>query len=631
MAEEQNNSRPIRRMGGPGGRRGPMIAEKPKDFKKAMSKLLLYCRRFIPLTIVAIVFASVSSIVSLIGPGKIKDLTNVMTVAVQSGSAIDIDFVANIALILGMLYVGSAILNYLQAFIMISVTQRISYSLRNDISRKINLLPLKYLDNSPHGDTLSRITNDVDAIASNLNNCIASLTSSIVLLVGCLVMMFVTNWILAICAVVASLISFVFVSIVVSKSQKYFARQQKELGDVNGYIEEVFTGHTIVKVCNAKDQCKKEFSESNEKLYVCSWKAQFFSGLMGPIMQFMGNFGFVVVCIVGAVLCVNGQIGIGTIAAFIIYIRLFSNPLSSIGQSLTSLQTVAACSERVFELLEEAELADESGKVIALDPTKVKGSVEFRHVNFGYSRDVPIIKDFSVKIKAGDKVAIVGPTGAGKTTLVNLLMRFYEVDSGDILIDGVNIKDITRENVHEIFSMVLQDSWIFNNTIKANIVYDETGISDEKVIKACKDVELYHLIKTLPKGIYTELNEDSKISVGQRQLLTIARAMVLDAPMLILDEATSSVDTRTELVIQRAMDRLMKKRTSFVIAHRLSTIKNADLILVLDKGNIVEQGTHKELLKKDGFYAELYRASFNEHAENIEPEMRRGRNVQKSF
>ena len=617
MAERQTNSRPpMRRMGGPGGRRGPMIVEKPKDFKKAMGKLLRYCKRFIPWTIVAVIFACASSVVSLIGPSKIKDLTNVMTVAVQNGSAIDIDFVVNIALILGILYVGSALLNYMQAFIMISVTQRISYSLRNDISKKINRLPLKYLDNSPHGDTLSRVTNDVDAISSNLNNCIASLTSSIVLLVGCLIMMFITNWVLAICAVMASLISFLLVSIVVSKSQKYFAKQQSELGDVNGYIEEIFTGHTVVKVCNAKDICKKEFSESNEKLYVCSWKAQFFSGLMGPIMQFMGNFGFVVVCIVGAALCVNGQISIGTIAAFIIYIRLFSSPLSSIGQSLTSLQTVAACSERVFDLLEETELEDESQKVIALDPEQVRGNVEFRHVNFGYNKDVPIIKDFSVKVKAGDKVAIVGPTGAGKTTLVNLLMRFYEVDSGDILIDGVNTRDMTRENVHEIFSMVLQDSWIFNNTIKANIVYDNASITDEKVLKVCRDVELYHLIKSLPKGINTELTEDTSMSVGQKQLLTIARAMVVDAPMLILDEATSSVDTRTELVIQRAMDKLMKNRTSFVIAHRLSTIKNADLILVLDKGNIVEQGTHKELLAKNGFYADLYRASFNDNTES---------------
>lgn len=596
-------------------RHGPRAIGKPKNFKKAMLTLYKYCKRYMPLMFIAITFAAVSSIIALIGPDKIKQITNAITIAVQTNTLIDMEFITTTALLLGILYVGSALLSYLQSYIMASVTQKIAYNLRKDISNKINKLPLKYLDSNPYGDVLSRVTNDVDSVSFNLENCIATLVSSLVLLLGCVVMMFITNWILAICAITSSLIGFAIMSVIVKKSQKYFVRQQRELGDINGYIEEVFTGHTIVKVSNAKDKCIKEFEDENSKLYTSSWKSQFYSGLMGPLMGFIGNFGFVVVCIVGSILCVNGNVDIGTIAAFIIYTRLFSNPLSNIGQSATNLQTVAASSERVFELLDEKELEDESYKKLYLNPKTIRGDVEFRNVNFGYNKDVPIIKNFSAKISAGQKVAIVGPTGAGKTTIVNLLMRFYEVESGDILIDGVNIKDLTRENVHELFSMVLQDSWVFNSTVRENIVYGNTNVSNEMVENVLKEVELFHYVKSLPNGMDTLLTENTSMSVGQKQLLTIARAMIQNSSMLILDEATSSVDTRTELQIQRAMDKLMEKRTSFVIAHRLSTIKNADLILVLKQGNIIEKGNHQQLLEQNGFYAELYKASFNDNPE----------------
>lgn len=603
-----------RRMGGGFGR-GPMIGEKPKNFKKAMSELLRYCKRFIAPTIVAVLFACGGSIISIIGPSKIKDITNEISFALEKNVAINTSLVFKIGLVLAILYVLGALLSYFQSFIMATVTQKISFSLRRDISKKVNKLPLKYLDGVAYGDTLSRITNDVDSVSSNLNNCVASLVSSIVLFVGCLVMMFVINWVLAFCAIASTLLGFLFMRIIVTRSQKYFKRQQDELGNLNGFIEETYTGHTVVKVSNAKDACMKEFQDSNEKLYACSWKAQFFSGLMGPLMQFMGNLSFVVVCIVGSVFCARGELDIGTIVAFIIYVRLFSSPLSTIGQSATSLQTIAAASERVFEILNETEMEDESHKTKWLDPKDIKGDVEFRNVCFGYLKDVPVIKNFSATIKRGQKIAIVGPTGAGKTTIVNLLMRFYEINSGDIFIDGINIKELSRENVHELFSMVLQDTWIFDSTIRGNIVYDKPNVTDEQVVEVCKEAELYHLVKSLPKGIHTQLGENSTMSVGQRQLLTIARAMIQNAPMLILDEATSSVDTRTEVQIQKAMDKLMKGRTSFVIAHRLSTIKNADKILVLKDGNIIEQGTHKELMKKQGFYAELYEASFSKDAE----------------
>ena len=585
-----------------------MANEKAKDFKGSIKKLIKYCRPLMPLIIFAVILAFSSSILSIIGPDKLKDMTNEITMGLMS--KINLNKIKSIALLLVNFYSASFIFNYFQGFIMSTVTQKFSKKLRTEISIKINKLPLKYFDDNSYGDILSRVTNDVDTLGQTMNQSIGTLVSSLTMFLGSLFMMFHTNAIMAITAIVSTIIGFALMAVILSKSQKYFNAQQKQLGILNGHIEEMYSGHNVVKAYNGTNESKKKFDEYNNALYESAWKSQFLSGLMPVIMGFIGNFGYVAVCIVGAMLSMNSSISIGVIVAFMIYIRLFTNPLSQIAQAATSLQSAAAASERVFEFLDEEELADESNKTKVLEKDQVKGNISFEHVKFGYDTDKLIIKDFSAKAKAGEKIAIVGPTGAGKTTLVNLLMRFYEINSGDIKIDGVSTKDLTRDNIHKLFCMVLQDTWLFNGTIKDNIIYNNPNVTLDEVKKACQTVGLDHFIKTLPHGYDTVVGDTDSLSSGQKQLLTIARGMIEDAPFLILDEATSSVDTRTEELVQKAMDKLTKGRTSFIIAHRLSTIKNADLILVMKEGNIVEQGNHEELIKKNGFYAELYNSQF---------------------
>ena len=522
----------------------------------------------------------------------------------------NMDKIKSISLFLVILYVLSALFTFIQSILMTDVANKFAKKLRSNISKKINKLPLKYFDKNLSGDILSRVTNDVDTIAQSMNQSLASLVSSVTLFIGSIIMMFYTNYIMALTAILSSLIGFVFMIKILSKSQKYFTARQVELGKLNGHIEEIYSGLNVVKVYNGKNESDKKFDELNKSVYECNRKSQFLSGLMMPIMNFIGNFGYVAVCIVGALLVSKDMITFGVIIAFITYVRLFTNPLSQIAQGLTSLQSTAAASERVFEFLEEPELEKENVTKM-LDKAKAKGEVEFNHVKFGYDSDKIIIRDFNAKIKPGQKVAIVGPTGAGKTTMVNLLMRFYEINSGDIKIDGVNIKDLSRENIHDLFTMVLQDTWLFNGTVKENIVYNNENVTDEEVIDVCKKVGVHHFIKTLPNGYDSVLSDIDSVSSGQRQLLTIARGMIDHKPLLILDEATSNVDTRTEELVQKAMDKLSEGKTSFIIAHRLSTIKNADLILVMKDGNIIEQGNHDELIKENGFYANLYNSQFD--------------------
>ena len=522
----------------------------------------------------------------------------------------NMDKIKSISLFLVILYVLSALFTFIQSILMTDVANKFAKKLRSNISKKINKLPLKYFDRNLSGDILSRVTNDVDTIAQSMNQSLASLVSSVTLFIGSIIMMFYTNYIMALTAILSSLIGFVFMIKILSKSQKYFTARQVELGKLNGHIEEIYSGLNVVKVYNGKNESDKKFDELNKRVYECNRKSQFLSGLMMPIMNFIGNFGYVAVCIVGALLVSKDMITFGVIIAFITYVRLFTNPLSQIAQGLTSLQSTAAASERVFEFLEEPELEKEN-VTKTLDKAKAKGEVEFNHVKFGYDSDKIIIKDFNAKIKPGQKVAIVGPTGAGKTTMVNLLMRFYEINSGDIKIDGVNIKDLSRENIHDLFTMVLQDTWLFNGTVKENIVYNNENVTDEEVIDVCKKVGVHHFIKTLPNGYDSVLSDIDSVSSGQRQLLTIARGMIDHKPLLILDEATSNVDTRTEELVQKAMDKLSEGKTSFIIAHRLSTIKNADLILVMKDGNIIEQGNHDELIRENGFYANLYNSQFD--------------------
>ena len=514
------------------------------------------------------------------------------------------------AIILGIIYLLNSIFGYAEGIIMAYVGIGYARKLRSDISHKINKLPLRYFDSHEAGDILSRVTNDVDTIGINISDAVTSLVTNVTLFLGSIIMMFVTNWIMALTAIASSIIGFALSFMLLKISQKYFVQRQKELGNLNGHIEEIYSGHSVVKSYNGEVEALKEFNKINDRLYECNRKSQFLSGIMQPIMSFIGNFGYVMVCVVGALLVMNNYITFGVIVAFMIYVRLFTNPLSRIAQSLTTLQSVGAAGERVFEFLEEVELSDESNIKSKLDRDNVKGNIEFKNIKFGYSEDKTIIKNFTASVKSGDKIAIVGPTGAGKTTMVNLLMKFYEIDEGDILIDGVSIKDLTRSNIHELFDMVLQDTWLFEGSVRENLVFNNKGITDDDLWKVCKNVGIDHFIKTLPKGLGASVGDSNTISSGQKQLLTIARGMIEDAPFLILDEATSNVDTRTEELVQKAMDKLSEGKTSFIIAHRLSTIKNADLILVMDEGNIVEQGTHEDLLKKNGFYAKLYNSQF---------------------
>lgn len=583
-------------------------AEKPKDFKKAVKSMIRYLDKYLPAIIVALILAALSSVLSIIGPNRLSDLTDVITDGIVTG--IDFGKVGQIALFLLIIYLFSAAFNYIQNFIMVTVSNNFAKDLRDKISFKINKLPLKYFDTHSYGDVLSRVTNDVDTINFSMHQSLGTLVAATTLLIGSVIMMFVTNWILAITAIVASLIGFSFMFLILGKSQKYFDQRQVELGNLNGHIEEIYSSHNVVKAYNGNKDASNTFDTLNKNVFTCDRMSQFLSGLMQPIMYFIGNFGYVCVCVVGAILTMNGHISFGVIVAFIMYVRLFTSPLSQIAQGMTSLQSTAAASERVFEFLEEEEMEDESALTKKLNPKKVKGNIEFKHVKFGYNLDKTIIKDFNCKVKPGEKIAIVGPTGAGKTTMVNLLMKFYNINDGDILIDGVSVKNLTRENIHDLFIMVLQDTWLFSGTIRDNIKYNKDKVSDEMIMKALETVGVDHFVKSLPGVLNYEVKDNDSVSQGQKQLLTIARGMIKDAPFLILDEATSSVDTRTEELVQKAMDKLTEGRTSFIIAHRLSTIKNADLILVMNEGNIIEQGNHDELMKQNGFYAELYNSQF---------------------
>ena len=672
MNNKENNNPPKRG-------RGPVF-EKPKNFKEAIKRLFKELKVFKTLIIISLLLASLGSILSIVSPDRLKDLTNEISkglmvntnnieklnkkISVKMTNPYDTsNIVINnvtinyedqmkyvsvlskydknskvedmykemdnlpesikeviepkmnmnkiklITLFLLGLYLLSALFNYIEQIIMTNVSNKFANKLRGDISKKINRLPLKYFDNHQNGDIMSRVTNDVDQIAQSMNQSLATLVSSVTLFIGSIIMMFHTNGIMALTAIFSSLFGFVFMALVLKKSQKYFTARQKELGNLNGHIEEVYSGLTIIKTYNAKDIVNKKFDEYNKKVYDANRKSQFLAGLMQPMMGFIGNFGYVCVCIVGALLVQKSKISFGVIVAFISYVRLFTSPLSQMAQSMNMLQSTTAASERVFEFMDEEELPNEKG-LKSLDISKVKGEIEFKNVSFRYDgNEKDTIKNFSAKVKPGEKIAIVGPTGAGKTTMVNLLMKFYEITSGDITIDNTSIKDLTRENIHDLFTMVLQDTWLFNGTVKENIKYNKKA-SDEKVKEVCKVVGLDHFIKTLPNTYDSEISDNDSVSSGQRQLLTIARGMIENSPFLILDEATSNVDTRTEELVQKAMDELTKGKTSFIIAHRLSTIKNADLILVMKDGNIIEQGNHNELMKKNGFYADLYNSQF---------------------
>ena len=580
--------------------------EKPKNVKSSMLELLRYLKPWYKPIVISLIFSLVGTLLTVIAPDKLADLTNNISDGLQTG--IDMDLIIKSILIILAIYISANLVTCAASYIMITVMQKLAWSMRTSISQKINKLPLKFFDKVTVGDVLSRITNDVDTISSALNSSITTLVQAVVQFVGVTIIMFATSGRLALTAIGSSILGFVLMFFIVSRSRKYFRQQQQNLGDMNGHVEEMYSGHNIVRAYGATAQSKKEFDRINDNLYNSAWKSQFFSGMLMPLMGFVGNLGYVAVCIVGATLTMSGAIRFGTVIAFISYVKLFTNPLSQISQAVSSLMSAGAAGERVFGFLAEEEMPDDSGCTAHID--HVRGKVEFENVRFGYDADKPIIHDFSADIEPGQKVAIVGYTGAGKTTMVNLLMRFYELWSGQIKIDGVPVSEMRRSDVHAMFGMVLQDTWLFDGTYRENIAYGKPGVTDEQVEAACKLVGLDHYIKTLPKGYDTELNDRSSLSAGQRQLLTIARAMVENAPMIILDEATSSVDTRTEVLVQKAMDRLARGRTSFVIAHRLSTIRDADLILVMDKGDIVESGTHEQLLGKGGLYKELYTSQF---------------------
>lgn len=595
-----------RKVGMPARRRTGQTGEKPKNFKSAIGKLLAWCKPFVPIIIIALVCDMVGVVLRLIGPEQLRKITNILTEGLLG--EIDMDGIMSVIVLLAILYIAGAVLGYVTSLIMTVVTQKVNKGLRSSISSKINRLPVSYFQSTTTGDVLSRVTNDVDTIGETLQRSIASLISSVTMFIGSVVMMFYTNGIMALVAIASSLIGFALMSVIMKRTQKYFTARQKWLGEMNGHVEEVYTGQRVVKLFGAEGREKKTFDRLNSEMRDANWKSQFLSGLMQPIMGFVGNFGYVAVCVTGAILTMNGKTDFGVIVAFMVYVRQFTSPLSQLAQAMTSLQSTAAASERVFDFLEAPEMEDESDKPVVL--SNVKGEVEFDHVKFGYTPDKVIIHDFSEHVLPGQKVAIVGPTGAGKTTMVNLLMKFYELDGGEIRIDGVPTSQMKRENVHDLFGMVLQDTWLFEGTVRENLCYGKENIPDEQLKAACKAVGLMHYIESLPQGFDTVLDDKTSLSAGQKQLMTIARAMIEDAPMLILDEATSSVDTRTELQIQQAMETLTEGRTSFVIAHRLSTIKNSDKILVMRDGDIVESGTHDKLLKLNGFYAQLYNSQF---------------------
>ena len=585
--------------------------QKRKVKKGTLKKLITYARPFFPAIIISMIAVAGATILQIISPEIIRNLINEISKAMLPPEFLmNYGKVVEFIIILIVFYVLAMLLNMLQNYIMASVTEKLTYRLRNQLASKINKVPLKYFDGTSHGDTISRFTNDVDVIGQTLNQSLATFVAAIVMFLGTMLMMFITSPILAVVAILSSFIGFVIIGVIMAKSQKYFTSQQEEMGNLNGYIEEIYSNQNIIKVYNASQESEESFKSINHKLYKTGWKSQFLSGLMMPLMSFIGNFGYLSVVIVGALLVYNKNYDYGIIIAFVMYVRLFTNSLVQMAQASNNFQRTKAASERVFDFLEEEELAKEDQKDQVIN--EPKGHVVFKDVNFSYEPEKPIINNFSAEIKPGQKVAIVGPTGAGKTTIINLLMRFYEIDSGSIYIDGINTQDVTRENVHAQFGMVLQDTWIFEGTVLENIVYSQEGITRDEVKEACKKLGLHHFIRTLPNSYETVLTEKTSLSEGQKQIVTIARAMIKNAPLLILDEATSSVDTRTELIVQKAMDQLMEGRTSFIIAHRLSTIKNADLILVMKNGDIIEKGNHEELLKINGFYAELYNSQFED-------------------
>lgn len=605
MNNKNEISRPPRM--GPG--RGPRPVEKAKDFKSAIKRLFSELKIFKILIIISIVLAILSAVLSISAPDRLSELTDKISEGLMG--TMDMPEIKRIAIGIGLLYICSAIFNFIQSILMTDVANKFAKSLRKRISIKINKLPLRYFDKNSTGDILSRITNDIDTIAQSMNQSLGTLVSSITLFLGSIIMMFYTNWIMAITAIFSSMLGFVLMFVILGRSQKYFLARQTELGKLNGHIEEIYSGLNVVKVYNGKKESNIKFDELNKNVYEANRKSQFLSGLMHPIMGFIGNLGYVAVCIVGALLTMNEIISFGVIVAFITYVRLFTNPLNQIAQAMTSLQSTAAASERVFEFLDEQEMPNQNSIKKQLKKEDVKGKIEFENIVFQYdNNDKPTIKNFSAVAEPGQKVAIVGPTGAGKTTMVNLLMKFYDIDSGDIKIDGISTKELTRENIHGLFTMVLQDTWLFEGTVKENIAYNHENVTDEQIEEVCKYVGVDHFIRTLPHGYNSKLSNNESVSAGQRQLLTIARAMIQKTPFLILDEATSNVDTRTEELVQKAMDKLMKGKTSFIIAHRLSTIKNADLILVMKDGNIIEQGKHEELIEQKGFYADLYNSQF---------------------
>ncbi|MCM1403902.1 MAG: ABC transporter ATP-binding protein/permease [Prevotella sp.] len=608
---EQTRRTPRRGFGGSRGR----VAEKPKNFKQALKNMLIYLKPFLPAVIVAVILAVVSSILSIVGPNQISELSNQILVGVPTNfnpqpDPINMDIVLRIAITLLIIYGCSAVFSYIQQFIMATTANRFAKNLRDSIAKKINYIPLAYMDTHTRGDILSCVTNDVDTLAHSLSNSLGTLFSAVALLLGSTLMMFITNWVMAFTAIAASMIGMILMVIILKRSQKYFMRRQIELGAINGHIEEIYGAHNVVKAYNAQNVTTQEFDELNNKLYKSNKMSEFFGGMMPQIMGFIGELGYLAVAVVGAVLCINGYISVGTIFAFIIYVRLFTNPLSQISQCLNRLQSGMAASERVFAFLHEAEMSNQSACNEYVDPQTAKGAISFQHVKFGYRPNELVIKDFSCEVKPGQKIAIVGPTGAGKTTLVNLLMKFYDIDGGDILIDGKSIRRLTRENIHDLFTMVLQDTWLFKGTVRENLCYNREDIADDEIMDVCRIIGIEKFVTSLPNGLDTVLDDSNNISAGQLQLFTIARGMLQKSPFLILDEATSSVDTRTEELVQKAMDRLAANKTSFIIAHRLSTIRNADKILVLEHGDVVEQGNHEQLMTLNGAYATLYNSQF---------------------